>query len=358
MTDEVYRRLARRLDSIPNGFPATASGVELRVLARLYTPDEALLAAVMRLTPEGPAAIADRAGVDAQAARTALKRMARNGLIRASVEGREVRFAIWQFVVGVYEAQRLRMDHDLALLMEEYFQETRGGPVASDPSVHRVIPVGQSIESGLSVFPYEHAEQILGEAKSWAVGSCICRLQRRLAGEGCDAPLEACLWFAPVANAFRGITGGRELDRQEALDLLRACGEAGLVHTVRNQQDGIDYICNCCACCCGILRGAIEFQRAGAIAQSGFLTSVREADCVGCGDCISRCHFGALALRDGVAAVAPERCVGCGLCASACAQAALWLERRPGTVLPPPKDENAWYAQRAARRGISMGNIL
>ncbi len=358
MSEEVYRLLAQRLDMIPNGFPATQSGVELRILARLFTAEQARLATVMRLTPEPSADIAARAGLEARAAHAALKNMARQGLIRAEASGRQVRFGLLQFIVGFYEAQRPRLDAELAALMEQYFAETRGIVAFEAPSVHRVIPVSQAIDVGVEVFPYEHAERLVSEAKSWAVGTCICRLQRSLVGQACGAPLEACLWFAPVENAFQGITDGRALNKEEALDVLHACAEAGLVHTVRNQRDGIYYICNCCTCCCGILRAATEFGRAGAVAHSAFRSAVREEACAGCGACVERCHFGALSLVDDLAVVDAERCVGCGLCASACEQGALHLERVPGQEPAPPKDEAAWYALRAERRGLSLADIV
>ena len=40
MTD-VYTRLAHHLDNLPAGFPARASGVELRILKRLFKEAEA-----------------------------------------------------------------------------------------------------------------------------------------------------------------------------------------------------------------------------------------------------------------------------------------------------------------------------
>ena len=42
---DAYRQLAARLDALPSGFPATPDGLELAVLARLFTPEEAALAA-------------------------------------------------------------------------------------------------------------------------------------------------------------------------------------------------------------------------------------------------------------------------------------------------------------------------
>ena len=60
MSEDVYRRLAKRLDAIPNGFPATESGVELKLLAKIYTPDEAALTSQLKLLCEPPADIAAR----------------------------------------------------------------------------------------------------------------------------------------------------------------------------------------------------------------------------------------------------------------------------------------------------------
>ena len=62
MDSSIYRTLAQRLDSLPNGFPPTPDGVELQLLAYLFTPEEAALAARLRLTLESPEQIAQRLG--------------------------------------------------------------------------------------------------------------------------------------------------------------------------------------------------------------------------------------------------------------------------------------------------------
>ena len=82
MVDQVYRELARKLDSIPPGFPATESGVELQLLARLYTQEEAAIVTVMSLTYETAGDIAARAAMDPDAAYELLSGAARKGLIR------------------------------------------------------------------------------------------------------------------------------------------------------------------------------------------------------------------------------------------------------------------------------------
>ena len=82
MSQDIYRKLAQRLDAIPNGFPATESGAELRLLAKVFTPEEAALASQMRLGREPAADIAARAGIDSKTAYRMLKTMARRGLVR------------------------------------------------------------------------------------------------------------------------------------------------------------------------------------------------------------------------------------------------------------------------------------
>lgn len=357
MSQEIYRRLAQRLDAIPNGFPPTASGVELHLLAKMFTPEEAALAGVMRLTCEPAVEIAARAGVAPDPARRTLKEMVRKGLIRAKREGGQLTFGLMPFVVGIYEAQLPRMDAELAALFEAYFQETRGGGVASArPAIHRVIPVEEAIPFNLEIFPYERASEMLETAQSWGVRDCICRIQRRLIGQGCDHPVENCLSFAPVEGAFDADPAMRAITKEEALYLLRQAEEAGLVHTTGNYRDGNSYICNCCTCCCGILRGVAEFNIPTAVAHSGFRAVADAGICVGCGACVERCQFGALTVPEDTCIVDPIRCVGCGLCAAACTTGALHLERRTDGE-PLPANLLEWMAQRAKERGIRIENI-
>ncbi|MFQ6102557.1 MAG: 4Fe-4S binding protein [Anaerolineae bacterium] len=360
MIEEIYRKLAQRLDAIPNGFPATESGAELRLLAKIFTPEEAALASVMRLTREPAADIAARLGVDADAAYRTLKGMARKGLIRIKKGKGQLLFGLMPFAVGFYEEQLPRMDAELAALFEQYLQETGGAGIVRDtPAVHRVIPVGEAIPVDLEIFPYERATELLEKAQSWGVRDCICRVQQRLIGKGCDHPVENCLVFAPVEGAFDHSEVDRAITKEEALRILYEAEEAGLVHSTGNYRDGHNYICNCCTCCCGILRSVAEFGVPATAVRSDFHSVVDAEMCIGCGDCLERCQFGALSVPDGVCVVDYTRCVGCGLCATVCPTDAMHLERRPeGEVPPPPADIKEWMIQRAQERGISISDVL
>jgi electron transport complex protein RnfB len=356
-----YRKLAERLDAIPNGFPSTESGIELKLLAKMFTPEEAELASVMRLTKEPAAAIAARAGTDPKAAYVTLKAMARKGLIIAGKGERELGFRLMPFVVGLYEEQLPRLDEEMATLFEQYYQETKGGGalMQSAPPGHRVIPVGQSISFEPEIHSFEQASELLEGAKAWGVRDCICRVQQRLVGKGCDHPVEVCLVFAPVEGAFDRSEVTRAITRAEALDILRETEDAGLVHSTANYRDGHFYICNCCSCCCGFLRSVVEFGMPTAIAHSDYRAVVEAEECVGCEECVDRCQFGALSLPDDTCVVDYSRCVGCGQCTTVCATEALRLEMRPESErLPLPVNQKEWMAQRAEVRGISMSDVL
>jgi electron transport complex protein RnfB len=360
MTDEIYRRLAQRLDAVPNGFPATESGIELQLLQKIFTPEEAALAGVMRLTHEPPADIAARAGIDPKVASRMLKKMARKGQVHARIGEKQLLFSLIPFVVGLYEEQLPRMDAELAKLFEQYFTETRGGGfVRTAPAVHRVIPIGEAIPVDVEVFPYERAVELIENAKSWGVRDCICRVQQKLVGKGCDRLLEACMVFAPVEGAFKGDGPDRPITKEEALQILRETEAAGLIHSTGNYRDGNSYICNCCTCCCGIMRSVVEFDIPTTTISSDFRAAVDAEACIGCGECVEHCQFKALAVPEDICQVNEARCVGCGQCATVCPSDAIYLERRPkGEVPLPPADRKEWLARRAEERGISISDVL
>jgi Pyruvate/2-oxoacid:ferredoxin oxidoreductase delta subunit len=356
--DTSYRALAARLDELPNGFPPAADGAELRLLAKLFTPAEAALAARLRLTLETPAEIAARLGGDPQALRQQLKSMVGRGLItagRAPTGG--LGFGLLPFVVGIYEMQAGRLDAELARLFEDYYRQTFRASLTQQPPVHRVIPVNQTVRQDMAVHPFESAAEIVAHAKAWGVTDCICRKQQALLGQACEHPLDVCMVFSETPGAFDHAAGMTALTQDEAFATLRRAAEAGLVHSVSNSQHGLWYLCNCCTCACGILRGLTELGRANVIAASAFVCQVDAEKCAACGECAARCVFGALTVGD-VATVDAERCAGCGVCVLACPHEALGLLRRPeADILAPPETEEAWRQARAAARGVDLAAV-
>jgi ferredoxin len=211
----------------------------------------------------------------------------------------------------------------------------------------------------VEVFPYERAVELIESAKSWGVRDCICRVQQKLVGKGCDRPLEACMVFAPVEGAFQGHGPDRPLTKEEALEILRQTEEAGLIHSTGNFRDGNAYICNCCTCCCGILRSVAEFGIPTANVSSDFYAVVDAEECIGCGDCIEQCQFNALAVPEDVCEVDVAHCIGCGQCTIVCPTDAITLNRRPKDEIPElPTNRKDWWIKRAKERGVELEEVL
>ncbi len=351
MTTDPYKQLAERLDALPAGYPATEDGAELRVLAALFTPEQAALAAELAPTLEPPAAIAARTGRDAKETATTLKGMARAGLIGAGRAAGGLGYRLLPFAVGFYELQVARLDAELAQRVEDYFQQSMSTALAREPQAHRVIPVNRTVAAGVEVHPYESAAEILAGRKAWGVLDCICRKQKALIGEPCGHPLDVCMAMSDTPGAFDHAPEIRALTLDEALRVLQRAADAGLVHTVGNTRNAVEYICNCCTCSCGILRGMAELGMANVVARSAFVNRADAASCGACGACVEMCSFDALTLGD-VVEVNAVRCVGCGACVPVCPEGALALVRRPADeVLAPPEDYDAWGRERMRRQG-------
>lgn len=361
MDQTPFQQLADRLNTLPNGFPAAEGGAELRLLAKLFTPEEAALAAQLRLTKETPAQIAERIGGDARDLRDRLKSMAMRGLIAAApVEG-GLGFGLLPFIVGIYENQGPVMDAELALLFEDYYRRAFVDMNAVEPQFHRVIPVNESVPVDIEIHPHESAAEIVAQAKAWGVLDCMCRKQKALAGDACHHAIEnTCMAFSQTPGAFDQATYVRALTREEALEILRQTAEAGLVHTLGNYREGLSYICNCCTCSCGILRGLSEKGIANTVARSPFASQIDADRCSSCETCADACQFGALALDDqGIMQVNRMRCMGCGLCVVHCPEDAIRLMRRPDhEIKPVPVTVSDWQVERAAARGLNLDEIL
>jgi ferredoxin len=354
-----YKSLAIRLDSLPNGFPPTDDSSELRLLAKLFTPEEAELASHLLIKLETAAEIAARLELEYNATRSMLKGMASRGLIRAGRADGGLGYGLLPFVVGIYENQTGDLlDTELARLFEDYYQREFSKTLAVQPSVHRVIPVGESIKMNMQVAPFESVVGIIENARSWAVLDCICRKQTTLLGKGCKHTIRNCMAMSASPDAFHTTDVVDALTKEEAYAVLRRADEEGLVHTVSNNQQGNWYICNCCTCSCGILRGMAELGIANVVASSVFVNSVDESLCNACGLCVENCQFDALTVED-IAVVNKTRCVGCGVCVNACPDQALILVRRPeNEIKPVPASIIEWGIERAATRGIDLTPLL
>ncbi|MBI5571379.1 MAG: 4Fe-4S binding protein [Desulfomonile tiedjei] len=353
---DVYRRLAEKLNQLPNGFPPTESGVELKILQKIFAPDEAEMAMRIRPIPETVEAIAQRLAKSLDEMQAILDNMVEKGQIGTAKVGDQQVYLLFPFVLGIYEFQLNRLDRELAELFEEYAPTLLKVLGNFKPGFFRVIPVNQQIKAQHEVKPYEDVRRMVERSRSFQVSDCICRKEQALVGNPCSHPLETCLSFSRTEGAFDKHRSGRIISKEEALEVIAKAEEDRLVHQTYNVQSGHMFVCNCCSCCCGVLRGLKQYAAPYMVAGSNFVASIDRETCEACGLCANeRCPVGAIAEENDVYTVQPERCIGCGVCTTACPTESIQLIRKPESQRDePPNNLFEWYFKRAADRGIKI----
>lgn len=351
MTDEVYERLADQLNALPNSFPRTQSGIEIRLLKKIARPEEAWLAGQLGRKMESAAEVSARVGLPVAEVTERLRVISRRGLLEVADKGGVRRYRLAPFVVGIYEEQFHTIDHELAHLFEQYMmlQGTAQGILGTHPPLHRVIPARKAVKSEW-ILPYDDVRTLLLQAESYSVRDCICRVEQNLLGSrNCDFPLRNCLVFSGAELP----AGQDSVSQEEALAILDEAEEIGLVHTVSNNVKDVFYICNCCGCCCEILRGVTQFGIENSVAKANYCAEVDPAGCTGCEICVDRCQVSAISMKEGLAVVDSSCCIGCGLCVTGCPDMAVHLHKKSDAqLIHPPADFTAWEEERLRSRGL------
>ena len=334
MSDTAYRALRDFLDRYPLGFPETESGVEIEILKRLFTEEEARLA--VRLSPflEEIDQIAERLGVEVDSLTEELEEMVKKGLVFRLRRRGVATYRAAPFMIGLYEYSIKRIDKELAALFAEYYESAYLDEMgASGVPGFKVIPVGENIEADDALLPYHKLEESVRAARSIAVTDCVCRKEASLLGEGCDHPMETCLSFGAAADYYVESGLGREITADEAIAILERADASGLVHAGANSKH-LSNICNCCPCCCASMKGITKRGHdKHKYMNALFEAAVDEAECSACDICVDRCPVGAISVEDS-ASVDRSKCLGCGLCASDCPTDAISLVLRPDREEP------------------------
>jgi len=334
MTEQIYQKLAQHLDNLPGGFPSTDSGVELRILRRLFSPEEAEFALHLTLIPEEPRVIARRAKILTEEAARRLEEMAQKGLIFRIVPkyGTPLYQAL-QYVIGIWEFNVDNLDTELIRDMNEYLPTLLNLDVWKKAPQLRTIPVGRSITSQMKILPYEMAEELISHHKKFLVAPCICRREHEMIGEGCKKPKESCLVFGMGADYYQRNGIGRVIDKEETLEILKKADKAGLVLQPSNAKEIVN-ICTCCGCCCQVLKGLKRHPKPASLVSTPFVVEVNSETCKGCGVCEKRCQMDAFKLIDEKVHLDADQCIGCGLCVSTCPTQSLTLVRKPDSEQP------------------------
>jgi electron transport complex protein RnfB len=356
MTASIYEKLREQLDQYSVGFPATASGVEIKILQRMFTEEEAHLYLAMTMMLEAPDAVSARTGRDPKQTAAQLETMAQKGLLFRQRKGSDVKYAAVAFVIGSFEFQLKRMDREYAELMDAYFNEgfMDFSPDKNLPPL-RTIPVHRSLTVSYPVAPYAQAREIIKTKDKIALADCICRVQQGLLDKGCKKPKEVCLSFGSHAEYYVENKMGRYISQEEALAVLDQSEQAGLVNQPANMVNP-GGMCNCCGDCCGVLRALNRLPKPAAAVFNNYFAQVDAEQCTACETCLERCQMGAITMQDGpAAAINPDRCIGCGLCVTTCPTEAISLQLKPeAQCSQPPSSGKDLMVKTAKIRGTSL----
>jgi Na+-translocating ferredoxin:NAD+ oxidoreductase subunit B len=350
--DKVYRELQRYLDRLPAGFPEVASGLDIRLLKRLFTPEEARLARHLSMRPEPFRRVYGRvrgSGISEGELRRLLEAMLRKGTMLSFEQGyEEPHYCSAEFSAGgIYNFQVNRLTKDLIEDYQKYLAESRSRPrKGAWVRPLRTIPVEESVPlpEKYRVSDYDSVRKLVENATDKiAVTNCICRQSQEILGKKCRHTdlYESCLLIG-ADHARRHVEMGiaRYITKEAAFDILRRAEQAGLVLQPENSQRP-DAICCCCGDCCVLLRMLPNHPRPVELYDSNFYVEVDRDRCTGCEECVGKCQLDARVMADGIAEVKLERCIGCGNCVALCpAGANRLVKKAPERV--PPEDKNAY----------------
>jgi electron transport complex protein RnfB len=335
---DIYEKLRERLDEMATGYPATDSGVEIRLLKQLFSPEDAEMFLSMSTSAQTAREIAQKTGADPNATSEILEDMALRGLVfRERTDGIRYYRAI-PFIVGIYEFQINALDASMLKNVSEYYLSGLGQSFHSLKIPHlRTIPINKELVSKWPVATYDDAAAIIESKDRIAVAPCLCRKAVRMYGKGCDHPLETCLQFDSFADYYVDNSMARYITKDEALAILARSEREGLVIQTANSKE-VEAMCSCCSCCCGMLIALKLFPAPARGVKSNYVCTSNEGSCTLCGMCVKRCPVDAVELLEEHAYTHEERCIGCGLCVSTCPAEARTLTRKPEEEIYSPAD--------------------
>ncbi len=343
---DVYRQLQQRLDELPVGFPSTKTGVEIDLLKILFTPEEAKIAIKLNFMPEPLKKIHRRIkkmGMSITELEKILDRMVQKGIIiggdifKSRRKGMTYGNSI--YAPGIFDFQLKKLTKELVENHYKYIDEVLSHELIDKnvPSMLRTIPVEESLTPEHHVGNYDNIRYIIENSDGpFAVMDCICRKSAAIMGHPCKKTnlLETCITMEEGAIKTLHFGNGREIDRQETIEIINKAQEEGLILQPTNCQKPLS-VCACCGDCCHFLTVVKKLPRPVDYFATNYYSEVDENLCEGCGTCVERCQMNALTLVDNISQVNLDFCLGCGNCVSSCPSGAIHLVKKSKELVPP-----------------------
>jgi len=348
-----YSELATRLNKFPQGAPPTRLLFE--ILKMLFTEREAGLVSLLPIKPFTTKKAAQIWKMDFASTQKILDTLADRAILVDIHQNGEIVYVLPPPMAGFFEfsMMRIRYDLDQKLLAELFYQYmnveedfikslfTQGETQLGRTFVHEPA---LSEQNALHVLDYERASNVIETASHMAVGTCYCRHKMLHVDKACDAPLDICMTFNNTAASLIRHGVARQVDTIEGLDLLDQAYQSNLVQFGENVRESVNFICNCCACCCEAMIAARKFAILNPVHTTNFLPAINKENCNGCGKCVDVCPVEAMTLvsandpqkpKKKKALVNEEICLGCGLCVKVCDKALINFREREKRVLTP-----------------------
>ena len=347
ITSRSFDRLQKRLDQPPQGAPS--SQTLSKILGVLFTTEEADLVSVLPInffTVEEAAKLFKKSSNETE---VILNTLADKGILFDFTTGQTQAYFLVPTMAGFFEFSLMRLDgrFDKKVLSELYYQYVNTEEdfirriFSLEPSILRTLVYENTIEKEdrAVVLDYERASHIIDTATCITVGICYCRHKMGHLGKACNNPQEVCLTFNKSAESFAKHGIARQISQRQTHEILQQCMELGLVQIGDNVQESVNWICNCCSCCCEALTA---YRKLGYNARitTNFVSEQGQEACTGCGDCVERCPVYAITLHkdnngSDYACVDAARCIGCGICVRFCPSGSRIMARRKETAFVP-----------------------
>lgn len=348
-----YQQLVNRLNRFPQGAPP--SNLLYKILSLLFTEKEAAQVAQLPIKPFTASQAAKIWKTNKYAAQKVLHTLSSKALLLDIEQNGESVYTFPPPMAGFFEfsMMRVRGDIDQKLLSELFYQYlnveedfikslfTNGETQLGRVFVHEPALTD---DQTLYVMDYERASQVIKTASHRGVGICYCRHKMQHVNRACKAPMDICMTFNNTAASLIKYGFAREVEVSEGLDLLQQAYEWNLVQFGENVRDGVNFICNCCGCCCEALIAQRRFSAMRPIHTTNFIPEIQVEKCNGCGKCVDACPVEAMALVSANSPVHPrhkkaklndEICLGCGICQRVCQKDAILLQPRPQRTITP-----------------------
>lgn len=365
-----YQQLVARINKMPEGAPPAE--LLYKILRILFSEQDAAQIAQLPQRPFSAKRAAAIWHCSDAAARQQLETFAERGLLLDMPDPKFGQiFLLPPPMAGFFEfsLMRVRPELDQTALAELFYQYLNveddfvKGLFSETTHLGRTFVQEPALppELSLHVLDYERASKVIATASHIAIGRCYCRHKMEHVGRACSAPQDICMSFNHAAASLIKHRIARPVDKSECHALLQQAYDCNLVQFGENVRENVNFICNCCGCCCEALLAARRFAFLHPVHTSNFLPQLDAERCNGCGRCVDRCPVEALSLVSANNPAAPQLrqarlqedlCLGCGVCRRSCPRSALTLIARAKRVITPLNS-----AHRIVKMAVERGTL-